>query len=58
MIQNLQDAEKGVLRRKFIEIQTYHRKQYISNKQPDFMTKATRQIIKQNSKLIERKKTI
>ena len=43
-IQNQWDPAKAVLRGKFIAIQTYHRKQEeISNKQPNFTPKATRE---------------
>ena len=43
MTQNLWDAAKAVLRGNFIAIQTYLKKQIISNKQPNLKPKAIRE---------------
>ena len=40
MIQNLQDSAKAVLRRKFIVIQSYLKKQETLNRQPNSTSKA------------------
>ena len=43
MTQNLWDAAKAILREKFIAIQSYLKKQEISNKQPNLTPKAIRE---------------
>ena len=43
MTQNLWDAAKAVLRGKFIAIQSYLKKQEISNKQPNLTPKVIRE---------------
>ena len=53
MIQNLWDTAKAVLRRKFIPIESYLKKQEKSN----FTPKGTREKNKQNPKLVEGKKS-
>ena len=40
MIQNLEDSAKAVLRRKFIVIQSYLKKQETLNRQPNSTSKA------------------
>ena len=60
--QNLWDVAKAVLREKFIEIQSYLKKQEKkSNRQPNFTPKITgkrrRTTTKQNPKLVEGNKS-
>ena len=57
--QNLWDAAKAVLRRKFIPIQSYLKKQEKQNRQPHFTFKTTgrRRIKKKTLKLVEGKKS-
>ena len=43
MTQNLWDAAKAILREKFIAIQSYLKKQEISNKQPNLTPTAIRE---------------
>ena len=58
MIQNLWDAVKAVLKGKFTAIQSYLKKQEISNKQPNLTPKAIRERrTKKNPKLAEGKKS-
>ena len=54
-IQNLWNAEKSVLRRKFIAIKSYLNKEKKNLKQPNFTPKATRKRTKQPPKLVENK---
>ena len=57
--QNLWDAAKAVLRRKFIPIQSYLKKQEKQNRQPHFTFKTTgRRRIKKNPKVSRRKEII
>ena len=59
-IQNLQDAVKAVLRGKFIAVQSSSKSKQtgkMSNKQPNFIPKATRKRRTKPPKLVEGKKS-